>query len=440
MRSALVGLLLAGCYCSHSVEPDDAAPPPDAPAEDAAPPVFVSGCDDPALWSAALPEVEAWFSVGGEPCTPPQYPLHVARLFWDATEGPSPEAISRTCWRVTAAAEGSGWRVGDVVSGGGVSGGGVSGGGASGDPGGQVAIVGFERPVRFEGRLIGADGRAVVAVREGEVALAPLRRVAESADVRAIVHERLWATADSIVANGEPEPIGAFVDVTADRWRLFILRGGPDGWTLDAVGRDGAASPTPLGEASRARLARGGAAVGLDDVVWARPLDDVHEVSLPGPPDELVVVSSNVCGTLADGGLFCHSTRASETRVSSLGSGRLVQGEGAPYLFDGETFHGIAFPGDAPDLDPARSFRPAAADLAAIGAPIAVYDGVVIGTEGFLDARSDDGRPGPRFALLDDVMAAGTITAWGADEATYAVRHDDGTSAVYRAPFENFCE
>ena len=66
--------------------------------------------------------------------------------------------------------------------------------------------------------------------------------------------------------------------------------------------------------------------------------------------------------------------------------------------------------------------------------------GVVIGTEGFLDARPPDGRPGPRVARLDDVMEPGAITVWGADQASYAVRHDDGATAIYRAPFIDFCD
>ena len=72
LRLPLAGLLLVGCYCSHEVAVDASAIDAADAEVDAALPVFVSGCEDPRLWSTELPSVELQALLGGGPCSPPQ--------------------------------------------------------------------------------------------------------------------------------------------------------------------------------------------------------------------------------------------------------------------------------------------------------------------------------------------------------------------------------
>lgn len=439
LRLPLAGLLLVGCYCSHEVAVDASAIDAADAEVDAALPVFVSGCEDPRLWSTELPSVELQALLGGGPCSPPQYPLHVVSLGWPihpGAPGPALEDVATSCWRVTAAADGSGWRVGDTFE-----------GGPHGL--GLAAIIGFERPVRFEGRVITNDGRAALAVAEGEVQLDPLRAVSSEArgevggEVRAIATESFYATSEAVHLEGEVTPVAPFADAAAlSTYFLATLRRDPAGvWVHESFGRLAASSETPLAPAARALLARGGAHVALDDELWILEVDGPRRVPLPGPPISLLSGYGYLCGLLAGGELFCHDQVEHELHSRLVGEGRLVTAAplDPPYFFDGETFHGLSRD-DPTAFDPARSFRPVPEDLSLIGEPLAVQHGVVIGTEGFLDARPPDGRPGPRVARLDDVMEPGAITVWGADQASYAVRHDDGTTAIYRAPFIDFCD
>src|SRR5688572_6663575 len=129
--SGLFAAALVGCG-------GDAAPgSPDAHV------ALVTGCDDPTLWSApALEPADVRSSVGGGPCTPAQYPLHLAYVGW-SPDGPQPPSeewsrLDRTCWRVVEASPGSGWSAGDQLAG--------------GRDGVALLLAGFGATVTLEGR------------------------------------------------------------------------------------------------------------------------------------------------------------------------------------------------------------------------------------------------------------------------------------------------
>jgi hypothetical protein len=67
--------------------------------------------------------------------------------------------------------------------------------------------------------------------------------------------------------------------------------------------------------------------------------------------------------------------------------------------------------------------------------------GIVLGERGLL-AAIDAGStvPGPRFASFAALFGDGTIGPVSADSAAYVIARGDGSAALYRAPFVDFCE
>lgn len=174
MTRRLIALALSiaatGCYSSH-VRLGDAGSP-DAPAD--APLETFVGCDDPRIWEAAALETGPSVEIGGEACSPAQYPAHIVGLGARSTYallGEEAGRIVRSCWRVVAAHPESGWDIGRVLE--------------SASPWIHVHAIGHERPVTFEGRLIRDDGAVRVAVRDAVVVLDPPRVLDE--DLRELV-------------------------------------------------------------------------------------------------------------------------------------------------------------------------------------------------------------------------------------------------------------
>jgi hypothetical protein len=108
-------------------------------------------------------------------------------------------------------------------------------------------------------------------------------------------------------------------------------------------------------------------------------------------------------------------------------------------FFDGTTFHYLD--PSTPALD--RPFTPRAEELAAIGTPIAVFHGVVLGERGMLHAIDATIEIlGPRLALYADLFGDpdARLGPVAVDSTAYVIRGGDGSAKLYNAPFIDYCE
>jgi hypothetical protein len=432
-------LSVSGCFCSHTLDDDPDSGARDAgesdPGLDAGPPIHVTGCGDPMLWrSTALPATGR-SEIGGRPCSEAQYPVHVATLSWHPDDGMWPEDLPEltACWRVVEAHPGSGWTIGDIVS------------------GERAALVGFERPVSFEGRVI--DARGVLRYRVPAIEVMLDAPVAARADDLVVPLSRgVWLTPTAVERElGESASTeGTFVDGTLfSKFWAATLEQTSDGTLLRAwwVGTDRSDERARLalpGETD-AQIVRHTIGVHTDRRLREWVLEDdglrlVRDTTLPTAP--MAVTSDGLRLIARLPGELWVLPREGERSIVVVGDAALLEAPPfhAPHVFDGERFTPLDV--DAAALDADASFTLDPSELVIVGRPIAVAHGVVIGSAGFALAGRDRARiGGPRSVSVEDLFGLGSeLVAVGADATEYAIRRADGTTEILSAPYNDYCD
>jgi hypothetical protein len=426
-----VAVVVAGCGPGSSPAPDAAG-------------VRVTGCDDPAAWTApALGQATLSPETGGGPCSPGQYPLHQVALGYFGSSGQA--ELGRTCWRVVDAAAGTGWTAGQEFS-------------APHDAA-AMNVMGFGRTLTVEGRILGSDGTVLLAVEPKTFSLDKARILdADAASTIAVASADAWAEPDAVnllgvrvatdeVLDATARAIGAPTPVTIHRTASGLVHRTWWGTAGNPQYRDLA-----LGPGTRARVAASGVWVVIDTELVLVASDgsgtEVVKQRLPlgAEPREVVGTFYNVTLHM-DGELAEYQSGAAgvTSRSMVVGDGVMlatVRGD-PPMFFDGTTFHAVVRTASALEFDASRSFTPRPEDLAALGAPVAVMHGIVLGENGFLVAQDATSTvPGPRFASFADLLGdpGAHLGPVSADSAAYVVTRGDGTAALYNAPFIDYCD
>lgn len=116
----------------------------------------------------------------------------------------------------------------------------------------------------------------------------------------------------------------------------------------------------------------------------------------------------------------------------------------APFLVASTTtFHPLDAAAPALAFDDRGSFTPRPDDLAALGAPVALYHGIVFGEHGLLAAvDATDPHLGPRFVSYAELTGVtdARIGPIAGDTTAYVRARPDGSAALYNAPFIDYCE
>lgn len=413
---------------------------------DAGGPQFVSGCDDPMLWTvAARQQAEVEAATGGGPCSPAQYPLQHATLHWYA--GPRDAAewahLDRTCWRVVEAAQNSGWTVGQRFAG-------------TRDYT-SMNLTGFARPVTVEGRVLRDDGTVAYAIPPTAVALDEARVLAENAnDIVAVISADAWATRDAVHLKGRTVVTDEVVAATGSYGQQvvavhrtaagFVRRV----WELD--NGELVHSELALGPGTRARIARFGAAIVIDSELLmignANGAAVVQQrIPLASEPLEIAGTWYSVFLHL-EGELVMH-THAGATASLPVDDGVLLPTSqltrDAPMFFSGTTFYLLEASNTALGFD-ARSFAPRPDDLAAIGAPLAIMHEVVFGERGLLllAPEATSYTSGPTFASYTDLFGQADgephLGPVAVDSSAYVITREGGNAQLFEAPFVDWCE
>jgi hypothetical protein len=432
-----VGSLLsvAACYCSH----DPTAPALDGGSDagvafDAGDPVIVSGCEDPALWEATAPAVMGAAEIGGGPCSRAQFPAHEA---WLTYYGGGSEHLT-SCWRVVAAHPESRWSVGEIT-------------------GNRVSLVGFERPVTFEGRLLTDEGVVRFVVSPFEVALEARRTRPLDEPVVAVIDENMWVTAGAIHALESSAPAeGTFVDGAVGQFTIAVtLERTAAGHVLRGWSHSDVPTLVPHGRlllppATSARLVPGSLFVVLDDRVQQFSFADdafLTERELDLPSDAVAIVAHDDRLVVQTSGELLVFPRGAPAAIP-VGEGFLLGARGhagvypTAYYLQGTRLDALDTEGD-PRLDPIAVVD--ASDLAVLGRALAFADEVLIGTDGFVlvdGARGPSGPlEGPRSIGVAELFGDGaSIVAVGSRPAGYAVRRADGSTELVNAPYVEYCD
>jgi len=418
-------LLAAACDCGQSHSAPDGSVDATSPEPDGGR-VVAEGCDDPELW-AVSPTEELELTVGSGPCAPAQYPLFASGVAF-----PGITTDHTSCWRVASADPRSGLVEGSVTH--------------SDTYFLSVSLVGFDRPVAMEGRLVAPDGTVVRAGITEPTVLEPERVQPIEVDGLLGVAEGgavVRRTQDSVE---RPWPEGALaVAFTASRpW--LVLEGRL--WTLDD---DDAL--VDLGSHEGPVIADPRSPVIAVD-------DEIRAVDVYAGPDSLIRWSVSIEGSirqLESAGIGDTQWAANDERLYRIreggtvvdsvpiGGGRLVPVavENARYrrkvhYWDGEQLRRL--PVEGPLLgDPVMTLDPE------LGAPLAAMDGLLLAERGFalVSGASIWGSArhigATSVALADVFPEALEITHVSSDLWWYVVLHDDGTSTLHRAPHGGFC-
>ena len=427
--TALIGIVVVGCGTER--------------VEDT--PERVTGCDDPAVWSATpLEEAKLTAVVGGIPCNPSQYPLHQVELGWFSDRFVATEEmlhLDRTCWRVVDASEGSGWSAGAEVSATGVY------------VRAPVLLQGSGARMTVEGRVLRDDGTVAIGIPPEVVALRDVLLLDDdAADTLAVMSPTAWAARDAVYVGGQriasDEVLGAgSFSVSSELSYPVTLHRTTDGivwrrWPLD--GDDGPPVDVNLGPGTRARIVQSAYAVVIDDELvvidpYLATPQVRHRIPLAAEPDEVVGTFASVTMHIGDA-LVRYEYHSMTPKTLAVGDGVLLPGMdlGPAFYFDGTTFHALD-EGDVFDLDDnGMTFTPEPADLAQIGAPAAVLDRVVFGERGLL-AIVDGEVHGPRVATFAHLFGGGTLGAVSTNGAAYVIRRDDGSAELYGAFISGGC-
>ncbi|HEY5925300.1 MAG TPA: hypothetical protein VIV11_26635, partial [Kofleriaceae bacterium] len=409
---------------------------------DAAVAVFVTGCDDPAVWTAtALGTAELRPEIGGGPCSPAQYPLHRVVLSWSA-DGVDLDQHDRTCWRVVDASPGSGWTAGDQFT------------HVKPGPPPMMYIKGFERPVTVEGRVLRDDGALAFAIAPQTIELAAARiREPNAGAVIAVMSPEAWAEPDAVtvwgtrvvtdeVVGASAVPGGTTAPVTLHRTTDGLVRR-----TWSRVNNQPVSSDLVLGPGMQARIAAWAAAIVVDRevlVIGQQNAMPFVQKRIPLMTDQFEMVGHVNSVTLHFSGLLANFDYFSNL-VRSLGitGGVLLPSDhhSAPFYFDGQTFRQLEISQTEIGFDDVGTFTPDPAQLAAIGAPVAVLHGIVFGELGLLAALDKTSTvPGPRVASYAELFGEGRLGPIATDTAAYVIKHEDGGAVLYEAPYVDFCD
>lgn len=403
--------------------------------------VQVTGCSDPTLWTAPTPETSElrWYVGGHSGCAPPQYPLHTAGL--QVAEYDVLENEDTTCWRVTAAAPGSGWTAGQEFS-------------TTGPIGPRMRIAGFERPVTVEGRGVRADGELVLAIEPATVQLdEPVVVATDAGAAIGIATTELWSEADAVHAFGKRIPTDPVLATTA-RERT--------GWSPTTIHRTAAGIVRRLWRREGTEvtftdfvIAPAGTRVQMGSYPFAFVVDQQliilgsqgtttvvkFRIPLAAVPTEVVAAWDTIFLHIGNE-IVQYNYTTGAMKSLTVGEGRLlpVATEGVLF-FDGTTFTpvGLSTP---PMLVHDQAFTPMPEELAALGTPAGLYVGYLFGENGILAGdNSSSSPPGPRFLSFADLFGAGSsLGGVAVDGRGYLIKHADGSGEVYETNYSLDCE
>lgn len=442
--------LLASCWWLVGVvgcDGDDhgTTHPPDAPVG-----THVSGCDDPAVWTApALASAEAVVYLGGDGCDPAQLPLYRVALSWNpehAVELEEGSYVETVCWRVTGASPGSGWTAGQELSTAAT---------------GWMNIAGFARSVSIEGRAILANGTLAYSIAPAQFALEAAKVVEPAASSAvAVMAADAWAERNAVHLWGQTIPTDEVLGAASLRMfngetegpRITLHRVGTNivrrTWTNDNNQIE--YTDIVIGAGTRGQITKWGNAVLVDGTQLVTLAYDnashstvvKRRVTLDAEPLEIVEHSGLVWMHMP-GSIVITWLSDDVTRSVAVGDGVLVPTLDyfpALYFFDGTTFRLITSDAHLED----RSAMPAADDLARVGKPIGYIDGFVFGERGFLaindPAFGQTPAPGPASATYAEVFGDGHLGPLSLETAAYVVEHDDGHAELYQAPYQGHCD
>jgi hypothetical protein len=204
---------------------------------------------------------------------------------------------------------------------------------------------------------------------------------------------------------------------------------------------------TALGPGTRAQIGAFGRAIVVDTDLLITGKDSAGAPTLRRIPlgaEPRALIGNYYRATVhLDGMLVQYDYVSTDMRSMSVGEGVLLPtfGDAPPVFFDGTTFHPL-FSGPGALRFDDGDFTPRAEDLAALGAPAAVFHGVVLGEHGFLSATDATATvQGPRFLSFAELLGTdGRLGPVAVDSSAYVVKHEDGTAALYSAPFNDYCE
>lgn len=261
-----------------------------------------------------------------------------------------------------------------------------------------------------------------------------------------------WAEGDAVHVRGERVSTNEVVDGAASLWGTPVtLHRGASGliwraWWADATGAI-TSTDVALGDGARALLGHRGGAVAIDEelLLIGRDGDDTiirHRIPLGAPPRAIVGRYYYTIVQLDDA-LVRVDHASGETRALPVGEGMLLPAErdSYPVFFDGASFVPLDPSSGGLALVESRRFAPRAEHLAALGTPLAVMHGVVLGERGMMLAMDPESElAGPRFASIGAIFGDGRLASIGGDDVTYLVERADGSRVLYEAPYVDFCE
>lgn len=415
-------LLFAGAgACAHHLAP------PDSDRADAgvdAGPAMPLDCDDPAVWAADAPLVEARVSLGSGPCAPPGYPIRsVSFCVRDSVS---------SCWRVTEADPRSGWAVGDVIS--------------SEHLGVSLHLRGHQWPVTFEARVADATGRVV-----GIVPPTPVMLEAEEAFYE-FENEIVGVASAGAFATRHHDPAGEPLAADEENLGLSGGRGATRLWARRSgrVMVTSAGEILDLGPADEVLIADHGMAAVFDQRELVMVVSDVEgfrvarRVSLPG--DALEVVSSSyydfalvhVAGALLR---YSSSEEFPDARLV-VGEGRLLAGAEtsetieSPVWWDGRVYQEVGTREELALIGSGTTLSREDADT--IGLPLTATFGTIIGEHGFA-LRHGESPAGPTSVSAEALYGPGRIALVGTERAHFVYLHDDGTSTLRQVDDNRYC-
>ena len=394
-------------------------------------PLVEVNCSDPSIWAPAE-ELPGTGDMGGGPCEPPQYPLHVVTLSARLDDETRMEVAS-SCWRVEEAHPDSGWEEGQTF-----------GGGQSA----YALIQGFERPVTFRGRLLRRDGSVAYAVAPVSVALEAAHIVPVREPIVALFSDEAWASQFALHIRDDVVEVDEVLAGGGEAVLRTLHRGLEGYWVREGRLESPAMSARlNLGDVERVLFDPGGGALTLDDTL-VRLGDELSQrrTPLPGPPLSVVRRYHYTVVQLSDRLVVQgeEEEEAQEIALTPSANAHLVEGIGDSLMYyAGGTYTLVnVLPGS---ISLTREYD--GAPFAETGRPLFVHEQIVITERGFqfIDAWSD--AAGPRFASTESLFGGGRIVSVAADhlahtsrEASYVVEFDDGTQQRFDAPFISFCD
>ncbi|NVB81112.1 MAG: hypothetical protein HOV81_22135 [Kofleriaceae bacterium] len=404
----------------------------------------VTGCDDPTVWTAPPLRAGRISSEVGV-CDWTEHPLSTAFLGWGPADGTlSPEEQAQLaggtgCWRVVDAQPGSGWTAGQQFTEYGPL------------TGFDVYLMGFNRSVTFEGRILYADGTVAFATDAASVALRDLPKVleADARDVIAVMSPEAWAESNAVVLWGQRIATDPVVDgIDRESGPLAgprTLNRTADGLVVRLWRNDGNGTithvDTLLGQGTTARFV-GSESVVIDDELLFLGVDNgvaivERRFPLGGEPLEAVLALGGVMLHM-NGALVSYSRTDGLVASRNVSDGVLIRG---PRFLEDTTFHALRVSQGSIEYEHIGSFGATQEELAALGKPLGIGTGnIVFGANGLLSGYDRDASPpGPRFAPFSDLVGDGHLGPISAGARAYVIERADGTAVLYEPRYFGTC-